>query len=144
MNDREKWLERVWDICATSTTWWWWWWWCQAQVFAGFSGHGNSIHNIIPQLKKKERKYTTFHCVPFKMQFMLRTFIYPKIYHDVSWYRLTSTKIWQYIYIYIYIYIYVCVCVEHRNISIMYFFMYDDMTLLVSFFNFYSINFYFS
>ena len=26
MNDREKWLERVRDICATSTTWWWWWW----------------------------------------------------------------------------------------------------------------------
>ena len=28
MNDREKWGERVRDICATSTTWssWWWWW----------------------------------------------------------------------------------------------------------------------
>ena len=26
MNDREKWQERVSDICATSTTWWWWWW----------------------------------------------------------------------------------------------------------------------
>ena len=25
MNDREKWQERVRDICATSTTWWWWW-----------------------------------------------------------------------------------------------------------------------
>ena len=25
MNDREKWRERVRDICATSTTWWWWW-----------------------------------------------------------------------------------------------------------------------
>ena len=24
MNDREKWRERVRDICATSTTWWWW------------------------------------------------------------------------------------------------------------------------
>ena len=24
MNDREKWLERVRDIRATSTTWWWW------------------------------------------------------------------------------------------------------------------------
>ena len=23
---REKWLERVRDIRATSTTWWWWWW----------------------------------------------------------------------------------------------------------------------
>ena len=27
MNDREKWRERVSDICASSTTWWWWWWW---------------------------------------------------------------------------------------------------------------------
>ena len=26
---------------------------CNAQVFAGFSGHGNSIHKIIPLLKKK-------------------------------------------------------------------------------------------
>ena len=25
MNDREKWRERVRDICASSTTWWWWW-----------------------------------------------------------------------------------------------------------------------
>ena len=25
MNDREKWWERVRDICATNTTWWWWW-----------------------------------------------------------------------------------------------------------------------
>ena len=25
MNDREKWRDRVRDICATSTTWWWWW-----------------------------------------------------------------------------------------------------------------------
>ena len=25
MNDREKWRERVRDICATSTTWSWWW-----------------------------------------------------------------------------------------------------------------------
>ena len=26
MNDREKWRERVRDICASGTTWWWWWW----------------------------------------------------------------------------------------------------------------------
>ena len=25
MNDREKWRERVSDICARDTTWWWWW-----------------------------------------------------------------------------------------------------------------------
>ena len=29
MNDREKWWERVMDICAGGTTWWWWWWYCQ-------------------------------------------------------------------------------------------------------------------
>ena len=28
MNDKEKWRERVRDICAGGTTWWWWWcWW---------------------------------------------------------------------------------------------------------------------
>ena len=27
MKDREKWRERVRDICASGTTWWWWWWW---------------------------------------------------------------------------------------------------------------------
>ena len=26
MKDREKWRERVRDVCATSATWWWWWW----------------------------------------------------------------------------------------------------------------------
>ena len=26
MNDREKWRERVRDICAGGATWWWWWW----------------------------------------------------------------------------------------------------------------------
>ena len=26
MNYREKWWERVMDICASGTTWWWWWW----------------------------------------------------------------------------------------------------------------------
>ena len=25
MNDREKWQDRVRDICASGTTWWWWW-----------------------------------------------------------------------------------------------------------------------
>ena len=26
MNNRERWRERVKDICACGTTWWWWWW----------------------------------------------------------------------------------------------------------------------
>ena len=29
---------------------------CCSQVFAGFSSHGNSIHNIIPLLNKKRKK----------------------------------------------------------------------------------------
>ena len=32
LNDREKWRERVRDICASGTTWWWWWWWSHTQV----------------------------------------------------------------------------------------------------------------
>ena len=31
MNDREKWREKVGDICANGTTWWWWWWVCNIQ-----------------------------------------------------------------------------------------------------------------
>ena len=34
MNDREKWRERVRDICATSTTWWWWWWWLMSLIIS--------------------------------------------------------------------------------------------------------------
>ena len=30
MGDREKWRERIRDICAGGTTWWWWWWWWYA------------------------------------------------------------------------------------------------------------------
>ena len=26
MNEREKWRERIRDICDSGTTWWWWWW----------------------------------------------------------------------------------------------------------------------
>ena len=29
MKDREKWRERVKDICASGTTQWWWWWYIQ-------------------------------------------------------------------------------------------------------------------
>ena len=28
MNDREKWRERIKDICASGMTWWWWWLLC--------------------------------------------------------------------------------------------------------------------
>ena len=33
MYDREKWRERVRDICASDTTWWWWWY---SLVFSSF------------------------------------------------------------------------------------------------------------
>ena len=33
MNDREKWRERVRDICATSTTWWSWWWYLTVLMY---------------------------------------------------------------------------------------------------------------
>ena len=41
MNDREKWRERIRDICASGTTWWWWWWYvwvcvCVCQKFVLF------------------------------------------------------------------------------------------------------------
>ena len=34
MNDREKWRERVRDICAGGTTWWWWWWYLYIVMFS--------------------------------------------------------------------------------------------------------------
>ena len=33
MNDREKWWERVRDICAGGTTWWWWWWYMRWYIY---------------------------------------------------------------------------------------------------------------
>ena len=27
VNDRDRWRERVKDICAVNVSWWWWWWW---------------------------------------------------------------------------------------------------------------------
>ena len=37
---------------------------CHVQVFIGFSGCGNSIHNIIPLLKKKENVHVLIFCKP--------------------------------------------------------------------------------
>ena len=34
---------------------------CHMQVFAGFSDHGNSIHNIIPLLKKEKCTYINMY-----------------------------------------------------------------------------------
>ena len=39
MNDREKWRERVRDICASGMTWWWWWrcWWFVCTLLNGYT-----------------------------------------------------------------------------------------------------------
>ena len=34
MNDRERWRERAWDICASGTTWWWWWWCLSSEILS--------------------------------------------------------------------------------------------------------------
>ena len=39
MNDREKWRERVRDICASGATWWWWWLYVQRL--------GNWVHKYL-------------------------------------------------------------------------------------------------
>ena len=36
MNDREKWWERVRDICSGGTTWWWWWYKSQVLFQSNF------------------------------------------------------------------------------------------------------------
>ena len=33
MNDREKWRERIRDICPCGTTWWWWWHPCLSFIY---------------------------------------------------------------------------------------------------------------
>ena len=33
MSDREKWRERVRDICASGMTWWWWWWYICIYIY---------------------------------------------------------------------------------------------------------------
>ena len=63
MNDREKWREKVRDICASGTRWWWWWWrllyilWHDWPIFI-FSGSN--------ELLQQELKYTLLnpdcHC----------------------------------------------------------------------------------
>ena len=39
MDDKEEWLERVRDICATSATWWWWWWYMYSYGISTIVGH---------------------------------------------------------------------------------------------------------
>ena len=39
MNDREKWRERVKDICAGGATWWWWWWYIHIYIYTYIYTH---------------------------------------------------------------------------------------------------------
>ena len=48
MNDRERWQERVRDICAGGTTrWWWWWWWYHYCSFTRMALVLNNPLNLI-------------------------------------------------------------------------------------------------
>ena len=51
MNDREKWWERVWDICAGGTIWCWWWW-----LILFNDGLGNKWSTKIDMALNKENK----------------------------------------------------------------------------------------
>ena len=46
---------------------------CRVYVFTGFSGHGNSIHNIIPLLKKKCTSGDSYSLLPWKMLQLIKT-----------------------------------------------------------------------
>ena len=48
MNEREKWRERVRDICASCMIWWWWWWVCRLE----------SLTLVWPLVLEKEICYT--------------------------------------------------------------------------------------
>ena len=52
MNDREKWRERVRDICASGTIWWWWWWIMKGQWLISFHIYG---------LEEEVRKFVFYH-----------------------------------------------------------------------------------
>ena len=63
MNDREKWQERVRDICAGGTTWWWWWWWLHrgigedATPFPGLLHFTLNLYLILLSVKQGGIKY---------------------------------------------------------------------------------------
>ena len=46
MNDREKWRQRVRDICAGGTRKWWWWWWGYIYIYIYIEKgkNGRKIH----------------------------------------------------------------------------------------------------
>ena len=44
MDDREKWRERVRDICASGTAWWWWWYFISKKI-------GKFYFNVLKCLK---------------------------------------------------------------------------------------------
>ena len=60
----------------------------RAQVFTGFSSHGNLIHNIIPLLKK-ENEYHWIILVIFLLGLVI-----PKVYKNENFYRRKTLKEW--------------------------------------------------
>ena len=57
MNDREKWWERVRDICAGGTTWWWWWYVCIYIYYVVFYGvcikhHFNILEPVVISIQR--------------------------------------------------------------------------------------------
>ena len=123
MNDREKWRERVRDICAGGTTWWW-WYICVCVCFFACVRVDSTI-----QLQMLDKKLFVFHFVlislgktrihlfsptsamtikPGQMElFIVSTYIY--IYVCVCIYVHTCLCIYIYIYIYIHAYLHTCI-----------------------------------
>ena len=87
MNDRERWRERVRDICASGTTWWWWWWW---YVY---------IYVCI---------YMYIHIHLYVCIYIyIYMYVYTNMYIHIC--ICIYTYIYLYIYVCVYIYIYVCI-----------------------------------
>ena len=68
MDDRERWQERVRDICADSMTWWWWYSYCN-RVFMLF---GNKLYLMISIL--------TVKCLTWKENILRKLIFSKKLY----------------------------------------------------------------
>ena len=82
MNDREKWRERLRDICAGGTTWWW-WWCCNRDEM------GN--HNVSEYNKLIQKEYKSRHNWVEKM-FHLELCKTLKFDHANKWYTYKKTE----------------------------------------------------
>ena len=73
MNDREKWRERVRDICADSVAWWWWWWYILAVD-----------HQLLPS---RFFKIKGAGCLPSEqfVEYSRDLFIWVRVLDTISW-----------------------------------------------------------